>query len=64
MKSIDRPAKPESTTPRSTSDPVSVLSRLPLAFLNENTCEKQGYDPYDTSLGRVPDVWRAKRKRA
>jgi len=48
----------------SASDSISVLNRLPLAFLDEYTCDRKGYDPYDTSRGRVPDVWRAKRKRA
>jgi hypothetical protein len=64
MKRTDRPAQPETAKPRSASDSMSVLSRLTLGLLDEYQCEKQGYDPYDTSRGRVPDVWRAKRKRA
>jgi hypothetical protein len=46
------------------SDPLAVLSRIKLAFLDEYTCEKRGYDPYDTSKGRAPDIWMSKRKRA
>jgi hypothetical protein len=41
-----------------------VLSRIKLAFLDEYTCERRGYDPYDTSKGRAPDIWMSKRKRA
>jgi hypothetical protein len=46
------------------SDPLAVLSRIKLAFLDEYTCERRGYDPYDTSKGRAPDIWMSKRKRA
>jgi hypothetical protein len=64
MKNTVRPAKPDIGTPRTDSDPLSVLSRLKLALLDEYKCERLGYDPYDTSRGRSPDVWTAKRKRA
>jgi hypothetical protein len=64
MKRTERPAQPETAKPQSASDPMSVLGRLTPAFLDDYQCEKQGYDPYDTSSGRVPDVWRTKRKRA
>jgi hypothetical protein len=43
---------------------LAVLTRIKLAFLDEYTCEKRGYDPYDTSRGRAPDIWMSKRKRA
>jgi hypothetical protein len=64
MKRAERPVQPETAKPPSASDSVSVLGRLTLASLDDCPCEKQGYDPYDTSSGRVPDVWAAKRKRA
>jgi hypothetical protein len=70
MKRTAGPARPgtqkavpsQSTVP--TSDPLAALSRIKLAFLDEYTCEKRGYDPYDTSKGRAPDIWMSKRKRA
>jgi hypothetical protein len=64
MKRTTGPAKPgiQKTVPA--SDPISVLSRIKLAFLDEYTCEKRGYDPYDTSKGRAPDIWTSKPKRA
>ena len=40
------------------------MTKIKLAFLDDYVCEKRGYDPYDTSRGRAPDVWAAKRKRA
>jgi hypothetical protein len=49
---------------RQSSDPVNLLKRIKLEFLDEYVCEKRGYDPYDTSRGRAPDIWRAKPKRA
>ena len=64
MKRTAGPAKPGAEEPVPASDPLSVLSRIKLAFLDEYTCEKRGYDPYDTSRGRAPDIWRSKRKRA
>ncbi len=59
-----RPAAPDTTESVSESDSLSVLSRIQLAFLDEYTCEKRGYDPYDNSKSRVPDIWARKRKRA
>ena len=51
-------ASPASTSP-------DVWSRFKLAFLDEYTGEKRGYDPYDTSAHRgTPDIWASKRKRA
>jgi len=44
--------------------PVDVLKRFKLEFLDQYVCEKRGYDPYDTSRGRAPDIWSTKRKRA
>lgn len=45
--------------------PLDVFSRIKLAFLDEYTCEKPGYDPYDTCRHRAtPDIWVNKRKRA
>ena len=64
MKRTTGPAKPDSEKTAQDSDPLSVLSRIKLAFLDEYTCEKRGYDPYDTSKGRAPDIWMSKRKRA
>jgi hypothetical protein len=64
MKRTARPAMPDTAKPLPESDPLSVLSRIKLAFLDEYTCEKRGYDPYDTSRGRAPDIWMSKRKRA
>ena len=47
------------------SDREAVLSRLKLAFLDDYTREKPGYDPYDTARHRsTPDIWMSKRKRA
>jgi hypothetical protein len=63
MKNTKGPAKPV-TTQTASSDPLATLSRIKLAFLDEYVCEKPGYDPYDTSKGRAPDIWAAKRKRA
>jgi hypothetical protein len=45
-------------------NPLKALSRIKLAFLDEYTDEKRGYDPYDSSKGRAPDIWASKRKRA
>jgi len=41
-----------------------VLKRFKLELLDQYVCEKKGYDPYDTSRGRAPDIWAKKRKRA
>ena len=64
MKRTVRPAKPPADNAVPAPDSSSVLSRLTLALLDEYTCEKRGYDPYDTSRGRAADVWATKRKRA
>ena len=64
MKRTAGPAKPGTEEPSQSSDPLSVPGRIKLAFLDESTCEKRGYDPYDTSKGRGPDIWASKRKRA
>jgi hypothetical protein len=63
MKRTASPAKSDTAKAIPESDPLSVLSRIKLAFLDEYTCEKRGYDPYDTSRGRAPDIWMSKRKR-
>jgi len=41
-----------------------LLKRFKLELLDQYVCEKKGYDPYDTSRGRAPDIWAKKRKRA
>lgn len=41
-----------------------LLRRFKLELLDQYVCEKRGYDPYDTSKDRSPDVWSKKRKRA
>lgn len=41
-----------------------LLKRFKLELLDRYVCEKKGYDPYDTSKGRAPDIWATKRKRA
>jgi hypothetical protein len=64
MKRTAGPAKPGTEEPSEASNPLSVLSRIKLAFLDEYACEKRGYDPYDTAKGRAPDIWMSKRKRA
>jgi hypothetical protein len=64
MKNSTGPAKPATSKTTSAPDPVSVLNRIKLAFLDEYVCEKRGYDPYDTSKGRAPDIWSSMRKRA
>jgi hypothetical protein len=64
MKRTAGPAKPGADEARPQSDPLSVLSRIKLALLDDYICEKRGYDPYDTSRGRAPDIWMSKRKRA
>jgi hypothetical protein len=64
MKRTSSPAKPATVTTHQPSDPLNLLKRIRLEFLDEYVCEKRGYDPYDTSKGRVPDAWAAKRKRA
>lgn len=64
MKRTSSPAQPGTATIHQPSDPLNLLKRIKLEFLDEYACEKRGYDPYDTSKGRVPDAWAAKRKRA
>jgi hypothetical protein len=64
MKRTTSPAKPASTTAQQPSNPLDLLKRIKLEFLDEYMCEKRGYDPYDTSRGRAPDIWSSKRKRA
>jgi len=44
--------------------PSDLLKRFKLELLDQYVCEKRGYDPYDTSKDRSPDVWSKKRKRA
>ncbi len=61
MKRIPRSTQP---TAAATSNPLQALSRIKLALLEEYTVEKRGYDPYDTSRDRAPDIWASKRKRA
>jgi hypothetical protein len=43
---------------------AQLLKRFKLELLDQYVCEKRGYDPYDTSGGRAPDIWSTKRKRA
>jgi hypothetical protein len=67
MKHTTGPARPdtEKAIPvEPSADALAVLSRIKLAFLDEYTCERRGYDPYDTSKGRAPDIWMSQRKRA
>jgi hypothetical protein len=64
MKRTAGPGSPDTVKTLPASDPLSVLSRIQLAFLDEYTCEKRGYDPYDTSKARAPDIWASKHKRA
>ena len=66
MKRTDQPASTRGAQalPSSETDPMSLLSRMTLGLFENYTCEKQGYDPYDTSRNRKPDIWRQKRKRA
>ncbi|HUI60294.1 MAG TPA: hypothetical protein VLX90_08725 [Steroidobacteraceae bacterium] len=57
--------QPSATVGTATArDPVSVLSRIKLALLDEYKGDQGGYDPYDTSGQRSRDVWSRKRKRA
>jgi hypothetical protein len=63
MKRTTGPAKP-GTQKTAPSDPIAAVRRIKLAFLDEYTCEKRGYDPYDTSRDRAPDAWTSKPKRA
>jgi hypothetical protein len=46
------------------SEPENIFKRFQLEFLDQYVCEKRGYDPYDTSAARSPDIWAKKRKRA
>ena len=64
MKRIVRPATPVAAQAIKESDSLAVLGRIKLAFLDYHTCEKRGYDPYDTSKNLTPDIWASKRKRA
>jgi hypothetical protein len=61
MKHTRSPANPAT---RQSAQPLELLSRIKLEFLDEFACEKRGYDPYDTSTAGKPDIWAAKRKRA
>jgi hypothetical protein len=63
MKRTDRPAQLDATQSQSSADATAALNRLTLTLMDQFTCEKQGYDPYDTRA-RKPDIWRSKRKRA
>jgi len=64
MKVTNRPGKPGTAKTEAESNPLSVLARIQLACLDDYTCERRGYDPYDSSKGRDLDVWSSKRKRA
>jgi hypothetical protein len=64
MKRIPRPTQPTRSTTVAASNPLQALNRIKLALLEEYTDEKRGYDPYDTSRDRAPDIWASKRKRA
>ena len=66
MKRTIRPTDPGTAQARAPSGDIeAVIERVRLAFLDDYTCEKRGYDPYDTSRYRaVPDIWVNKRKRA
>jgi hypothetical protein len=64
MKHTTNRSKPASATAQQQSNPLDLLKRMRLEFLDDYACEKRGYDPYDTSKGRAPDIWSAKRKRA
>jgi len=46
------------------SEPGDIFKRFKLELLDQYVREKRGYDPYDTSRGRAPDIWSTKRKRA
>ncbi len=64
MKRTNRTAlEPQPGDTQSATDATAALDRLTFALLDEFTCERQGYDPYDTRA-RKPDVWSSKRKRA
>ena len=58
------PAGSAGTAAHQSANPLDILKRMKLEFLDEYVCEKKGYDPYDTSKGRAPDAWTSKRKRA
>jgi hypothetical protein len=64
MKRTVRPTRTGKTQAVAESNPLKALSRIKLAFLDEYTGEKRGYDPYDTSKNHAPDIWASKRKRA
>jgi len=64
MKRTIRPNPPSVANALAASDPLSILGRIKLSFLEESACEKRGYDPYDTSRHRAPDLWKSKRKRS
>ena len=46
------------------SEPSDIFKRFKLELLDQYVCERRGYDPYDTSTARSPDIWAKKRKRA
>ena len=64
MKRTPSPPKSAITSTHEAVNPLEVLKRIKLEFLEESVSEKRGYDPYDTSTAGKPDVWAAKRKRA
>lgn len=64
MKRTEGPAKPPTDPTDSVEGLQSLMSRLQLAFLEDFSHERQGYDPYDSSKSRSPDIWANKRKRA
>jgi len=64
MKHKTSPVAPANLSARQPANPLDILKRMKLEFLDEYVCEKRGYDPYDTSKGRAPDAWTSRRKRA
>jgi hypothetical protein len=52
------------TKPAQPKPQDDLLKRFKLELLDQYVCEKRGYDPYDTSGGRAPDIWSTRRKRA
>jgi hypothetical protein len=63
MNRTQSPAKPANEA-TAASDSLTALNRTKFAFLDEYVYERRGYDPYDTSKDRSPDIWKAKPKRA
>jgi hypothetical protein len=57
MKHKSRAAQPPSA-------PQNIFKRFKLEVLDQYVCERRGYDPYDTTTARSPDIWAKKHKRA